>query len=80
MNGGALLTGLVAAGGGWCWLRYVNQVLATRSDVPGDDADEPEEYTGPLRHFSTGYLHVQRWVAIGIVGLGAVLVVLALLA
>ncbi len=78
MNGGALLTGAVAAGGGYAWLQVLNREIANRSAGEMPDNDEELEYEGPLRFFSTGYLKIQRVVAYGIVVVGVVLFVLAL--
>lgn len=83
MNGGALITGVVAAGGGYAWLQVLNRAIAERGielvdDDDVVDRDEPAEYDGPFRHFSTGYLKIQRAVAYGIIAVGVLLFVLAL--
>ena len=74
----ALLTGALAAGGGFAWLQVLKREIDARAAGEMPDNDDEQAYEGPLRFFSTGYLKIQRAVAYGIVGVGALLFVLAL--
>jgi hypothetical protein len=78
VNGGALITGAVAAGGGYAWLRVLQREIGARAAGEMPDNDEELEYEGPFRFFSTGYLKIQRAVAYAIVAVGLSLVALAL--
>jgi len=79
VNGGALITGVIAVGGGSAAARYLSATIAARRAETTEDGEEPD-FEGPLRHFSTGYLKLERVVAWAIVAVGVLLAVLALTA
>ncbi len=78
MNGEALVLGIVAVPCGVGYVKVLDRTIAARTEGEMPDNDEELEYVGPFRHFSTGYLKLQRWVGYGVIAVGALLFVLAL--